>query len=1229
MKSTSAQNLSVAYSVAAILAGLALVQAPAVHAAEEGDSLEEVTVTGSRIVRRDYQSNSPLVSVDSAALESQSSLNVESYLNQLPAFNPAGSPAVKGGFGSNSDVQISPVNTVGVASVSLRGFGPNRSLVLIDGRSAVPTNSLMVVDVNGIPSSMIKRVEIISGGASAVYGADAVGGVSNFLLRRDFQGVEMDGQFGTTEAGDGDEMRASLIVGSKFDEGRGNFAFATEYYDRHAAFEKNRDYFTDNWGDPDVPGNFATSILGSNGYYAFTNPPAAATLGAILSNRPAGTGVYTFPGSGQNASLRFNTDGTIFDPAGNNAGSWRGAPIDGYRYSYINAYDTSLCNSSNPVTCPAGATPVQLLKYVETEGYVDAPQTRYSFMASANYDFSDRIHLMTSARFAQSRTLTLLSTTNAAYGVESTVPYNATVDSPVNPALNYRDPTVVAAVLANPAAYANPGFIAHGAAGAQHPVPLQMAMLLNSRTTAPLTSGWIMELFPYFSFPHRTTSNLNSMYQLETGVTFDLPLKDWTAEAYYSRGESHVNGNSQGVYSLARLRALVTAADYGRNSALQSNRTPPNGPGANPGFASLPVPCTSGFYETIFNGDRPASEDCQYAVLAQLQSQAQNQQDIAELNFQGGLFSLPAGEIRSAFGLQYRRNASQFNPDMMQSTASFTDQAVGLYPTGYLDAQVKARDYYAELMVPVLQDFFVRKLELELGGRFSDYDVTDSSTTFKINANVEITNSLRLRGGFNRATRAPNLGEMFLPLQQLYTSTGAYGDPCSVLSNSPFGAGGAIANPVPASGGEARLASGQTAAGAQSAYLICRAQMGTVGANRFYGPTQAQPAATGGALGSLNQVGNPDLDSEKADTWTAGIVLQSPFDHALLRGITATVDWYQISIRDAILPYSADYARYLCYGAVQVGSAAEAAAQAATPACSVMPRDQTTGAYQLNQVSYANQATVATSGVDFTVAWRAQLADMGLGALPGGVSLTVDGTWLDYYRTKQSPASFDPVTDWKGSIGPNLTSFNGGAYSYRLFTSLSYNLPSLSVSLRWRHLPSVDVAAKASEDAIKSNNAKVAAGGAGTLLSYTPITNLAAPAYDVFDLSASWSFTDTLSLRFGVNNVLDKDPLPINTAGVGLLSATSGYPLGTNLNAVCNGAPGCVNPTSYSVAAKSIPASNGGYYDEMGRRYYIGPESEVLIAPGRVNQEPPSRAGAGGFFASLSRYARMSSTSPY
>src|SRR5690554_2884344 len=230
----SHQGLSIrprllAASVASALGISGAFVAPA-HAQDGQNALlEEVVVTGSRIVRRDYQSNSPIVTVDKEAFEQQTGLNVEAYLNQLPQYNPAASPVT-----SQGDVQITPVNSVDIASISLRGFGPNRSLVLVDGKRQVPINALMVTDVNSVPSALIARVETITGGASAVYGADAVGGVTNFILRNDFEGFDIDLQHGATQEGDGEESRIAIVLGTNFNDGRGNVTFGVESYNRNA-----------------------------------------------------------------------------------------------------------------------------------------------------------------------------------------------------------------------------------------------------------------------------------------------------------------------------------------------------------------------------------------------------------------------------------------------------------------------------------------------------------------------------------------------------------------------------------------------------------------------------------------------------------------------------------------------------------------------------------------------------------------------------------------------------------------------------------------------------------------------------------------------------------------------------------------------------------------------------------------------------------------------------------
>src|SRR6185503_2592247 len=175
---------------------------------QQDQVLEEVVVTGSRIVRQDFTANSPIQTVDEALFDETSAVGVETVLNRLPQFVPAVTQFTTG------DVQQTVTNTVGASTISLRGLGPNRNLVLINGRRAMPIDPRMVVDTNTIPSAAIQRVEVISGGASAVYGADAVGGVVNFILKDNFEGANVDVRFGDTEHGGDQTVSISALFGA-------------------------------------------------------------------------------------------------------------------------------------------------------------------------------------------------------------------------------------------------------------------------------------------------------------------------------------------------------------------------------------------------------------------------------------------------------------------------------------------------------------------------------------------------------------------------------------------------------------------------------------------------------------------------------------------------------------------------------------------------------------------------------------------------------------------------------------------------------------------------------------------------------------------------------------------------------------------------------------------------------------------------------------------------------
>jgi len=178
--------------------------------AQQSDAnLEEVVVTGSRIQRTDITASSPVSVYGSEKITAVNTVNVEEFLRDLPQFSPS-----VGAQGNNGND--------GSATVDLRNLDEERTLVLVNGKRFVPYDSQGYVDLSMIPSSLLSRVEVLTGGASAVYGADAVSGVVNFILKDDFEGLELDVSYGITEEGDGDTTDYSLTAGTNFANGRGN-----------------------------------------------------------------------------------------------------------------------------------------------------------------------------------------------------------------------------------------------------------------------------------------------------------------------------------------------------------------------------------------------------------------------------------------------------------------------------------------------------------------------------------------------------------------------------------------------------------------------------------------------------------------------------------------------------------------------------------------------------------------------------------------------------------------------------------------------------------------------------------------------------------------------------------------------------------------------------------------------------------------------------------------------
>lgn len=184
--------------------------------ASDADCGDQIVVTGTRIARPDLVTSSPVSVIGAEEISFKQNVAAEELLRDLPGLRPSVGPGVNNG-------------TDGSASVDLRGIGASRTLVLLDGKRVVPFGLDGLTDLNTIPTALISRVDVVTGGASSVYGADAVAGVVNFVLRRNFSGIDASGSYRITERGDAASRKADVVIGGNIDGGRGNVVLALGY----------------------------------------------------------------------------------------------------------------------------------------------------------------------------------------------------------------------------------------------------------------------------------------------------------------------------------------------------------------------------------------------------------------------------------------------------------------------------------------------------------------------------------------------------------------------------------------------------------------------------------------------------------------------------------------------------------------------------------------------------------------------------------------------------------------------------------------------------------------------------------------------------------------------------------------------------------------------------------------------------------------------------------------
>ncbi|MDP9087532.1 MAG: TonB-dependent receptor [Pseudomonadota bacterium] len=942
-------------------------------ASDKGE-IESIVVTGSRISRRDYQSDSPIVTIDQSTIEAAGQPTLDRAIGEMPQF------AAAQGMSEVGDVQGATGFAGGQSYGDLRGLGPNRALVLIDGRRPMPSNPNGSIDLNTIPMSMIENVEIITGGASSTYGSDAIAGVLNFKLRNTFSGAELSVTHGSTTHGDGATEHVSGLLGGNFADGRGHGVLAFEYSERGAVHGADRPFFAN-------IRELARPPEGIIPAGTFGSAPTIAAVNAVLAGYPGTTPIAGTPSGRYNGALGVNTDGTIFTDLA--------APNCVQNYKGLGQKGVNISNNCTKVQVGLG-----------NFFAIQVPLTKYNVFANTTYKLSDYVSAYTQFSFMESAARDETAGGSSGPGKQLFVPLN------------------------NPFVVGNADL--QSILASRSPVPSKPNALTQPLVLTKLlsASGDRIQTFKY------------DVFQAIAGLKGDLPGLDLTWDVYGSYGRTLFNNLQQNDSSKAAFASILNGtANYQGAS------------GTCVGYAWNPL------------GANPLSPGCkEFATRENSNVNTMTLKNV-EGTVQGKLLPLPAGELRFALGADYRGTSFDYRPDhgLIIGDSFSYDTSI---PTG---GTQNVREVFGELLVPVFKDLpFIQELSLDLGARRSQYDLFGGVTTWKADLNWKPISSVAVRGGYAKAIRAPSVGELFAP---------------TVTGNLNIGSGPSAGDPC-ATGSVFR-----SGANAAQVAALCQAQ-GV--------PAALYPTYTYG-VDSVHGTsgGNPKLTPETADTYSVGTVWSPHFDSAFMRKFQVSVDYYHISIANAVGSLSLTDILPRCFNVDRISNPAYSAANIF---CQQITRDRNTGDIVLGHEGLLNLASYKTDGIDTQIDWSFGLDAFGWNNA-GTFRVNSLIGYVHTFNVSSLPGS--PVLDYAGSIGNTQVSPEMAHPHWKANTAVGYAIGPVSAAVHWRF-----IAAMKHQDQVVDP------------MSTTPPV----PAYNYFDIDAHWSVIDHLDVTAGLTNIADKGP---------------------------------------------------------------------------------------------------------
>nr|WP_255704107.1 TonB-dependent receptor [Erythrobacter sp. SN021] len=977
-----------------------------------------IVVTGSRIKQPNLESATPVTVISNEEFKVTGTTRVEDLVNSLPQVF-----AAEGGNYANG--------ATGASNLNLRGLGTERTLVLVNGRRLVPGDpTTSAADINVIPAVMLERVDVLTGGASSVYGADAVAGVVNFVMDTDFEGFKLDTQYSVynhnnrgnsvyTDALDargfgyprgmstnGGTFDTTLAFGTSFDDGRGRAMGYVGYRKVNAVLQASRDY-------------------------------SACSLSATTSGTPP----YTCGGSAT------SPQGTLFiyddfdDPTDLVGGGPNGDQPDGIADAF-----TSTINQFGPNrTLLPGFTPFNFAPL----NYFQRPDERYTAGVFADYEISPALHPYMEFMFMDDRTVAQIAPSGD-FGNTLSINCDNPLLSPDQLAqicddenlLVSPDPNEAFSVVGNQPAILQDGTPNPLGSDTNGDGFVDAFNFIDPTTGATYNRGFAQILRRNVEGGPRRDDLQHTSYRAVLGMRGDLsPV--WSYDAYYQYGRTNFSQtytNDLSIVKLNRAIDVVTGPDGTPVCRSALDGTDPN--------------CVP--WDIFSPGTTsPSQEATDYLSTVGLARGVVSTQ-VASAYVSGslgdyGMQSPWASEgIGLVLGAEYRKEKLEFFSDDSFQRGDLSGQGAATLP---VSGSFDVKEFFTEVRLPIVQDSFFTEFSITGGYRYSDYSTGATTDTYKIEAELSPIPDIMIRGGYNRAVRAPTIQDLFAPNRvALNGST----DPCSgrVITAADVG---------------------------------CLAQGLSVG--QVVGPNPAQQY--NGFIG-----GNPDLQPEKADTYTVGVVLTPTF----LPGFSASVDWFKIDLVDAIQGYGQDTILAVC-------------TETADPFfCGLINRDGSGSLWRtpqgfVNDIQY-NIGGIGTEGIDFQAGYNRQIGNA------GRLNISFVGTWLDSLYTNPG---FDeaPQYDCAGLFGNTCSA---GVLSYgpnpewRHQLRVGFDFASgIGTSVRWRHFSSVD-----NEDGV--------AGGPNPNGDPPRPGNAGFPAVNYFDLAFTYEAGDHFDFRIGANNIFDKEP---------------------------------------------------------------------------------------------------------